>query len=82
MKATSTIIWETVTEAFTSKMVDTIKDNGKMIKCTDLVNFIIKMEKLHMKDIGNMINSMGKEESTTQNLSPLMDSLTTKIFLS
>lgn len=39
-------------------MVDFIQDNGKIIKCMDMVNYIIKMDKLHMRVIGIMINFM------------------------
>lgn len=39
-------------------MVDFIQDNGKIIKCMDMVNYIIKMDKLLMRVIGIMINFM------------------------
>jgi hypothetical protein len=40
------------------KMVDIMKDNGKIIKCMDGVNFSMKVENLHMKVIGNRMNFM------------------------
>jgi hypothetical protein len=54
-------------EFFTSKMEDTIKDNGKTTKCTGSANFTMKMEQSHIKDIGKTMNSMAKEGFTTQN---------------
>lgn len=43
-------------------MVVFIQENGKIIKCMDMVNYIIKMDKLPIKAIGTMINSMDLEE--------------------
>lgn len=37
-------------------MEDFTQDNGKITKCMDMENFIIKMDKQPMKDIGKMIN--------------------------
>ncbi len=69
-------------EHFILKTVGTIKVNGKTIRCMGLVNFIMKMEQLPMKDIGKMMSLMGKAGSTTQNQSYSKDNLTTKTFLS
>lgn len=32
------------------------QDNGKITKCMDMENFIIKMDRWPMKEIGKMIN--------------------------
>jgi hypothetical protein len=49
-------------ENWSLMMVDIILVSGKIIKCMDLVNFFIKMVKLHMKGIGRMISFVGKVE--------------------
>ena len=44
---------------FIIKMVDIIKDNGKIIKWMDMVNYIIKVAKLLIKENGHKISLMG-----------------------
>ena len=68
MRVTNVMIKRTGTELCILRTGDTMKVNGKMIKCTALVNFIMRMEKLHMRDTGIMTSSMDREESTTQSL--------------
>lgn len=43
---------------YSSMMVVFIRENGKIIKCMGMVNYIIKMDKLPMRVIGIMINFM------------------------
>jgi hypothetical protein len=81
-KAINLMMRETAMVACTLKMEDTMKANGKTIKCMVLVSCTMKMVKLLTRDIGKMINSMAKEESTTQSQFPSRDSSTTKTSLS
>lgn len=46
---------------------DTILASGKIIKCMDMVNCIIKMVKLHTKGIGRTTNFVVLEEYLTIN---------------
>lgn len=80
MRATNAMIKRTVMELCILRTGDIMKVNGKMIKCTVLGNYIMKMVKLHMRDIGTMMSSTGKEESTIQSLHHSRDNSTTKIF--
>ena len=68
MRATNVMIKRTGMELCILRTGDTMKVNGKMTKCTVLVNFIMRMEKLHMRDTGIMTSSMDREESTIQSL--------------
>jgi len=65
---------------FILKTEDTIKANGRTIKCMVLENFITRLIKSPMKDTGKTINSMDKEEFITAIQLFLMDSSTIKIF--
>lgn len=70
------------TAFFILRMEDIMKENGKTIKCTALESFIMKMARLLMKDIGIMMNLMGKAESTTPSQLYLTSSSIIKISLS
>ena len=82
MRVTNAMIKRMVMELCILRTGEIMKVNGKMIKCTVLGNFIMKMVKLPTKDTGIMMSSTGKEESTIQSLHHSRDSSTTKIFQS
>lgn len=44
------------------KMVDIMRDNGKMIGCMDMGNCIIILRNQHIKEIGLWINFMDMEK--------------------
>lgn len=58
-----------------------MKDNGKMIKCMDLVSFTMKIIQSLMKGIGKMMSSMVKEEYIILNPSNSNKNLITKTSL-
>lgn len=58
-----------------------MKDNGKMIKCMDLVSFTMKIIQSLMKGIGKMMSLMVKEEYIILNPSNSNKNLITKTSL-
>jgi hypothetical protein len=80
MRVTNAMIKRTAMELCILRTGDTMKVNGKMIKCMVSANFIMKIVKLPMKDTGTMMSSTGKEESTTQSLHHSRANSITKIF--
>lgn len=82
IKVTNTIIRRTDTEFSTLMGEDTMKDNGRIIRCMALENCIIKMVLLLIKVTGKMINLMVKVGSIIPNLFLSNSNLTTRIFLS
>lgn len=81
-KDTNGTISEMVMAVCTLKREAITKENGKMIRCRDLVDSITRMERLLMKDIGKMMNSMGRAESITLSQSFSLSNLIIRIFLS
>jgi hypothetical protein len=81
-KVINGIISETVMEVYILNREDIIKENGKMIRCKDLVDSIIRMERLLMRDIGRMINLMGRGEYIMLSQSISRSNLIIRIFLS
>lgn len=52
-------------------MVAIIPANGEIIKCMGMVNFIIKMDRLHMRETGKAINFVVSAEYSMINLKNL-----------
>lgn len=69
-----------VMELYILKMVVIMRENGSMIKCMDSENFITKMVKLLIKEIGKMMNLTGKVDFIIQIQLVLMNNLTIEIF--
>jgi hypothetical protein len=81
-KVINGIISEMVMEVYTLNREDIIKENGKMIRCKDLGDSIIRMERLLMRDIGKMMNLMDRGEYIMLNQSISRSNLIIRIFLS
>ena len=62
------------------KMGDIIRDNGKIVKCMEMEDYIINPKKSHMMDLGIEVNFLGKGFFTISILLNLRSLLTTIIY--